>query len=192
MESSDKDIFKMHGAKGPDSKKEKVARLCWEFFYFLTFTLLPDRGLNLLRIFILKCFGAKVGYSNQIPASVKILKPWKLHMATNSCLSKDCDIYNFDFVILKENAIVSKNTHLCTATHNYEKLGLPLESKPIVICENTWVAADCFLGPGVIVGEGSIVGARSVVFKELEAWGVYGGYPAKKIKQRRKPEEVLA
>jgi len=47
-----------------------------------------------------------------------------------------------------------------------------------------WVAADSFIGPGVTIGTGAIIGARSAVFKNVEAWTVVGGNPAKVIKRR--------
>lgn len=184
---SDSDVFGMHGVTSPDKIEEKLSRMCWNIAHFLFFTLLPDYGFNKIRIVILKIFGAQVGFTNQIPASVNILKPWKLVMEKNSCLSKGCDVYNFALVLLKANSIISKNTHLCTATHEYEKVGLPLTSAPITIGENVWIAADCFIGPGIVIGEGCVVGARSLVLNDLEPWMVYAGHPAKALKPRNRP-----
>ena len=50
--------------------------------------------------------------------------------------------------------------------------------------ENVWVAAECFVGPGVNIGEGAVVGARAAVFKNVDPWTIVGGNPAKFIKKR--------
>ena len=55
---------------------------------------------------------------------------------------------------------------------------------PIVICDSVWVAAEAFIGPGVTVGQGAVVAARTCVVKDVEPWTVVGGNPAKVIKKR--------
>ena len=61
--------------------------------------------------------------------------------------------------------------------------------KPIVIEDRAWVAAEAFVGPGVTIGEGAVVGARGCVFKDVEPWTVVGGNPARFIKQRTIKDE---
>ena len=61
---------------------------------------------------------------------------------------------------------------------------LPLKIAPITIGDRAWVAADAFVGMGVTIGEGAVVGARAAVFKDVEPWTVVGGNPAKFIKKR--------
>ena len=61
---------------------------------------------------------------------------------------------------------------------------LPLLQSPITLKDNSWVAAEAFVGPGVTIGEGAVVGARAAVFRNVEPWNVVGGNPAKFIKRR--------
>ena len=58
------------------------------------------------------------------------------------------------------------------------------EMEPIVIGAHAWIAAEAFIGPGVTVSEGAVVGARAVLFRDAEPWGVYVGNPARWIKTR--------
>lgn len=51
---------------------------------------------------------------------------------------------------------------------------------------HTIVGANSVVFPGVIMGEGSSIGACSMVTKSTEAWGIYFGVPAKRIKSRKK------
>ena len=74
--------------------------------------------------------------------------------------------------ILEKQAIAKRKKK-----HAYAK-------KPLILCDRSWVAADAFVGMGVTIGEGAVVGARSAVFKDVEPWTVVGGNPAKFIKKR--------
>ncbi|HNY79416.1 MAG TPA: hypothetical protein PLX34_15565 [Sedimentisphaerales bacterium] len=61
---------------------------------------------------------------------------------------------------------------------------MPQTFAPVEIADQVWIAADAFIGPGVTVGQGAVVGARASVFKDVEPWTVVGGNPAKFIKKR--------
>jgi acetyltransferase-like isoleucine patch superfamily enzyme len=74
---------------------------------------------------------------------------------------------------------------LCTATHDYTKPNFPIYSLPITIGSSAWIAAAVFVGPGIQVGEGAVVGACSVVTKDVPAWTVCAGNPCRAIKARR-------
>ncbi|MEE9355849.1 MAG: putative colanic acid biosynthesis acetyltransferase [Methylococcaceae bacterium] len=106
-------------------------------------------------------------------------------MGAYSCLSEDVDCYCVDRITLGKNAIVSQYSYLCTASHDYDDSSFPLVIAPINIEDKAWVATDVFIGPGVTVKEGAVVGARSSVFKDIDSWIVVGGNPAKFIKRRK-------
>ncbi len=61
-----------------------------------------------------------------------------------------------------------------------------VKSKPIIIRDNVWIGFDSIILSGVTVGEGAIVGARSVVRSDVEPWTVVAGNPAVVIKKVRK------
>jgi putative colanic acid biosynthesis acetyltransferase WcaF len=87
-------------------------------------------------------------------------------------------------VHIKRGAVVSQGTHICAGTHDIEDPNFQLIINPITIGENAWLAAECFIGPGVNVGDGAVLGARTVLFSNAETNGVYVGNPAKLIKYR--------
>jgi putative colanic acid biosynthesis acetyltransferase WcaF len=105
-------------------------------------------------------------------------------MGEHSCLANDVDCYNVATVTLGACATVSQYSHLCAATHDYTDLTLPLVPKPISVGAHAWICADAFIGPGVTVGDGAVVGARSSVFKDVEPWTVVAGNPARFLKPR--------
>jgi putative colanic acid biosynthesis acetyltransferase WcaF len=85
-----------------------------------------------------------------------------------------------------EFAIVSQDAVLCGGTHNIDIDAFPLVTRPITIGSHAWIAAEAFVGPGVDVGDGAVLGARGVAFKNLDAWFVYVGNPATKHRKRNK------
>ena len=73
----------------------------------------------------------------------------------------------------------SVGAYLCGATHDHEDVEFPLVPKPITLGKRVWIAADAFVAPGVTIGDGTVVGARSSVFKDLPPWQICMGTPAK-------------
>jgi putative colanic acid biosynthesis acetyltransferase WcaF len=136
------------------------------------------------RRFLLRTFGAKVGAGAHPYPSSRIWAPWNLVMGEHSCLSHQVDCYCVDKIELGAHATVSQYSFLCTATHEYRQRDMPLVTAPIHIGANAWVTADVFVGPGVTIGEGAVVGARSTLFRDVEAWTVVTGNPPKKIGNR--------
>lgn len=110
--------------------------------------------------------------------------PWNLEMQAFSCLASGVDCYNAAPVVLEAYATVSQRAYLCTASHNISSMVHEQIAKPIRIGKYAWVAAEAFVGPGVTIGEGAVVGARAAVFRDVETWSVVGGNPAKFLKKR--------
>lgn len=136
------------------------------------------------RCFLLRRFGAKVGKAVHIYNSATIYMPWNLEMGDWSSIGEHAFIYNLGKVIIGSRVTISHMTHLCAGTHDYENKILPLLKLPIVIKDYAWICADAFIGPGVTIGEGAVVGARAVVVKDVEPWSVVAGNPAVFIKKR--------
>jgi len=161
----------------------RLGRVLWHVVWLMLYRPTP-RSFHLWRCFLLRLFGAKIGKGAHPYPSAKIWAPWNLEMADHSCLSEYVDCYSVDKIHIGSHAVVSQYTFLCTASHDYEAPDFPLVTAPIIIDANAWLAADVFIGPGVTVGEGAVVGARSSVFKNIDPWTIVAGHPAKFIKNR--------
>lgn len=61
-----------------------------------------------------------------------------------------------------------------------------VNSKPIVICDDAWIGMNVMILKGVTIGEGAIVGAGSVVTRDVPAWTVVAGNPARIVKTLKK------
>jgi putative colanic acid biosynthesis acetyltransferase WcaF len=115
--------------------------------------------------------------------------PWNLEMKDYACIGPGVDCYNAAPIVIGNHATISQRTYLCTASHDLTSATHPQIEKPIVIEDRAWVAAEAFVGPGVTIGEGAVVGARGCVFKDVEPWTVVGGNPARFIKKRTIKDE---
>jgi putative colanic acid biosynthesis acetyltransferase WcaF len=142
------------------------------------------------RSFILKIFGAKLGRSVHIYPGVKIWAPWLLEVGDHVGIASGVNIYNMAHVKIGSHSVLSQGSHICAGSHDIDTDNLQLVTSPIYIGQNVWVCADAFLGPGVQLADGSVVGARAVVMRSIiEPWSVWAGNPAIKRRNRRKPKQ---
>lgn len=167
----------------PHPWRNQLARALWNLVWLALFR--PSPGIfHGWRCFLLRLFGAQLGRGVHVHPSVRIWAPWNLQMGDHSCLAPDVDCYCVAPVTLGPHATVSQYSYLCTASHDIEHPQMPLVAAPITISEGAWITADVFIGPGVTVGEGAVVGARSSVFSDVAPWTVVAGNPARFLKQR--------
>jgi len=133
---------------------------------------------------LLRLFGAEIGRHVNIYNSAEIYFPWNLEIGHWSAIGEHAFIYNLGPVSIGSHVTVSQRAHLCAGTHDHTHPALPLLKPPIVIGDQAWICADAFVGPGVTVGEGAVVGARAVVVRDVEPWHVMVGNPARPVRKR--------
>ena len=137
-----------------------------------------------LKIFWLRTFGAKVGKSVVIKPSVNIKYPWKLTIGNQCWIGEAVWIDNLDEVIIKDNVCISQGAFLICGNHNYKSEAFDLIVKPITLEHGAWIGAKSVVGPGVTVANHAVLSLGSVASSNLEAYGIYRGNPAQKIKTR--------
>lgn len=165
------------------SNGNKIARALWQTVWLLLYRPTP-RILHTWRCFLLRIFGAKLGKAVHPYPSARIWAPWNLEMGDHSCLSESVDCYCVDRIVIGHHATVSQYSFLCTASHDFTRNDMPLVTAPIIIGDRAWVTSDVFVGPGVTIGDGAVVTARSSVFNDIEPWCVASGNPARPVRPR--------
>jgi putative colanic acid biosynthesis acetyltransferase WcaF len=138
------------------------------------------------RRFLLRCFGAHVGRGSRIYSHARIWAPWNLRLGEVVAIADGAEVYNPSPIDIGDCAIISQGAYLCGASHDYRLWRFPLISKPIVIERHAWVAARAIVQMGVRVGEGCVIGAGSVVTRDLPPWTVCVGNPCRVIKEYEK------
>ena len=174
------------------SLANKLARTVWQVVWLLLYRPTP-RLFHPWRCLLLRLFGAKLGRSVHPYPSARIWAPWNLEMGGHACLSEGVDCYCVAPIRIGAHTTVSQYSFLCTASHDYTRADMPLVTAPITIGERVWITADVFVGPGVTIGDGAVVTARSSVFADIPPWVAARGNPAVPVKARvlqgEQPEE---
>ena len=169
---------------GPSFKlRNRILRLIWQLTWFALIAWTPPQWRS-WRTAIYRLFGAQIARDANIRASARVWAPWHLHMGHRSSLGPRVICYNMAMISFEDDVIVSQGAHLCAGSHDIEDPDFQLVAAPITIGSNCWIAAEAFVGPGVSIGEGAVLGARSVAFGDLAPWTVYVGNPAKPVKAR--------
>jgi putative colanic acid biosynthesis acetyltransferase WcaF len=165
------------------SLKNRMARVVWNVVYGLLFRPSPA-FLHGWRSFLLRCFGAKVGKNVHVYPRVRIWAPWNIELKDQCGIANGATLYSQGKISIGYRAVISQDSYICTGTHAYNLRGQPLITFPINIQDYVWVAAGVFINPGITIEEGAVIGARSVVTKNMPPWMICAGHPCKPIKQR--------
>jgi len=167
------------------SFRDRLRRLNWNICWSLLYRTSP-RPLHSWRSFLLRLFGATLGPNCHFYPRSKVWAPWNLICADQVTAGNGAEIYNPAPVTLGSHAILSQDAYVCAATHDYDDPAFPLIAYAMNIGAYAWVCARASVAPGVNVGEGAVLGLGSVATRSLDAWGVYAGVPAVKVKERRR------
>jgi putative colanic acid biosynthesis acetyltransferase WcaF len=167
------------------SVRDRVRRLIWNLCWAVFYRMSP-RPLHSWRSMMLRCFGATMGADCHFYPGSKVWAPWNLVCADQVTAADGVEIYNAAPVTLGSHAILSQGAFLCGATHDYDDPAFPLIAYETNIGAYAWVCARACVAPGVNIGEGAVLGLGSVATRHLEAWTVYAGTPAVKVKERQR------
>ncbi len=168
---------------GHFSTREKIVRLLWTIVQATLFRFSPRRA-DQWRAWLLRRFGAKVGRVELLRSTVRIEVPWNLDIGDDVQIGDRVYLYSLGPIRIGPRTIISQFSHLCAGTHDFERLDFPLVRIPIAIGADCWIATECYVAPGITIGDGTVVGARANVVRDLPAWKVCVGSPAKPVKDR--------
>jgi putative colanic acid biosynthesis acetyltransferase WcaF len=158
--------------------RSRVTVLFWQITQATLFGLSPQPLYGWRRM-LLRLFGAKVGRKVLVRPTARITFPWKVEIAECSWIGDDVGLYSLDKITIGRHAVISQRSYLCTASHDEENIAFPYKTAPIEVGDEAWIASDVFVGPGVTVGRGAVIGARSTVFDAVPASMIAFGSPAK-------------
>jgi putative colanic acid biosynthesis acetyltransferase WcaF len=172
----------------PFSRREMMGRELWAAVEATIFRWSP-RGWHGFRARLLRSFGAEIPEPAHVVIfpTARIVFPWKLTLAPRAMVGPHVRLYNLARIELRRGATLSQHCHLCAGTHDFRRWTMPLVTRPIVIGENAWLATEVFVGPGVTVGELAVVGARSVVVRDLPCRQICVGNPCRPVRDRPEP-----
>ena len=156
----------------------------WEIVQATLFACSPHFCFGWRR-FLLRLFGARIGAGVLIRPSARITYPWKVEVGDRAWIGDHSELYSLGPIRIGADAVVSQRCYLCSATHDYTKVAFPQEAHPITVDEEAWLATDVFVAPGVRIGRGAVVGARSSVFSDIPPYAIAFGSPARQTGTRQ-------
>jgi putative colanic acid biosynthesis acetyltransferase WcaF len=134
---------------------------------------------------ILRLFGAEVGRNVLIRPGVRVTFPWKVVIGDHCWIGDNVELYSVAKIVIGEHSVVSQGSYLCAGTHDHRDISFPFVASPIIVEPECWIAARAFVGPGVRVGRGSIVGACSVLLSDVSPATIVAGVPARPVGARK-------
>ena len=139
---------------------------------------------NGFRCWLLRRFGARVGHHVVIRPSVRITYPWKVSIGDYAWIGDGAELYSLAEIEIGNHAVVSQFSYLCGGDHDYRSSDFAIQGRPIRIADEAWVASHTFIAPGVSIGKGAVIGARSAVFTDMPAGMLCVGSPCRPLRPR--------
>jgi len=167
----------------PWTLSEKLQRMAWGAVQGTVFRFSPHNAYG-WRSFLLKMFGAKLGKKARLRRTALIEIPWNLTIGDHSVVGDYAILYCLGPVKIGKFVTISQYAHLCAGTHETHTRRMELLRPPITIGDDVWVAADAFVGPGVTIGDRTILGARASAFHDLPPGMIAVGNPARAVRKR--------
>ena len=167
------------------SLKNRILRVIWFFANILFFKYTPNINIFYIwRKYILILFGAEIGSNVKISSRCIIWAPWNLNIGDFSAIDDYVYLYSIDKIIIGSKDAISRGSFLSTGSHEIYSLKRKLIKKRVIIKDHAWIAAECFIHPGAIIGRGCVISARTVIKKKTKDWHIYEGNPGKILKKR--------
>ena len=161
----------------------RIERVLWGLAWLVLARFTPPL-LHGWRRLVLRAFGAKVGRGARVHGSVAIWLPRNLELGEYVLIGPGARLYDQGAIAIGAWSVVSQRAHLCASTHRLDDPDFQLECRPVAVGQRCWVAAEAFVGPGVVMGDGSVLAARGALFESTEADGIYRGNPATLVRRR--------
>jgi putative colanic acid biosynthesis acetyltransferase WcaF len=151
--------------------------LLWEYSWALLCSWTP-KPFNPWRLAILRLFGTKIHGCPFVHQRAYIEHPWNLTLHDRACLGDQTHAYCLGKIVIKEGACVAQEAYLCTGTHDFSDPVWPLKTATIEVGDGAFIGARAFILPGIKIGRRAVVGACSVVTKDVPQDVIVKGNPA--------------
>lgn len=164
--------------------------LLWQVTQATLFAMSPQPLYGWRRM-LLRLFGASVGDRVLVRPTARITFPWKIEIGEYSWIGDHAELYSLDRIRIGRHTVVSQRSYLCTASHDEKDIAFSYKTGAIELQDQVWIASDVFIAPGVTIGRGAVIGARSAVFQSMPSDVVAYGAPAE-VRRWRRPDRETA
>jgi len=125
-----------------------------------------------------------IGYKTKIESGLVIYAPTKIVIGQHTIINRNCTLEARGTIKIGDNVSISEHCSFFTSSHDPQSADFAWIKKPIIIEDYVWIGAHALLLQGVTIGKGAVVGAGSIVTKDVEPFTIVAGNPAKQIGKR--------
>ena len=133
---------------------------------------------------LLRMFGAKIGKQVEFKPCVNVKYPWNLTIGDGVWIGENVWMDSLVMITIGSNVCLSQGAVLLTGSHNYKKTSFDLITGQIVLEDGVWIGAGAIVNQGITAHSHAVLSSGSVATKDLEAYSIYQGNPAVKIRAR--------
>jgi len=164
--------------------RDRIRMLLWAVTWSSLCSWTP-KPLNSWRIMWLRVFGCKITGKPFVHQHARIQIPWNVILHDRACVGDRANLYSLGEIELAAGCTVAQEVYLCTGSHDFSAPNQPLITAKITIGVDAFIGARTFVLPGVKVGDGAVIGAGSVVTRNMAPWTISVGNPCRPLKTRR-------
>jgi len=187
--------FSTATAKEEEMPGNLVRTVC-RFLYFSFAIHLPNRMFkgNAVRLFLCKGIFKSCGKRVEIRPGASFTNGHVIEVGDNSELGTDCNLMCVGGLKIGKDVLMGPDVMIVDINHRFDRTDVPIKQqgrsapRPITIKDDVWIGGRAIILPGVTVGTGAVVGAGSVVAKDVPDYAIVAGNPAKVLKYRLGPD----
>lgn len=165
--------------------------LYYGFFRSLPMSRFPLVGglCKAARVFCCRRIFARCGKDVNIERNAFFWAGTRIRLGDRSGLGVNCNIPSD--TVIGDNVMMGPNCFILNRNHNFDRVDLPIieqgygEAKQTVIGSDVWIGRDVTFTPGRTVGDGTVIGAGTLLCKDFPAYSIVGGNPARLIRSRK-------
>jgi len=191
---------------------DRIKKLLFQVYISILSSIPTELGIK-LRYFAYKKLFRKVDGLFRIDTGVTILGFENIILGSNVVFMKNSYIYahdegklmigdnftlnsnsqigaSFGKIVIGSDCAIAPNCVLRASNHTFDNPNIPFRKQghtygEIIIEDDVWIASNCVITANTKIGKSSVIGAGSVVTKDVEAYSIVGGVPAKLIRKRK-------
>lgn len=156
--------------------KQRLVRLVWGTVGRFLWVALPRCRPSILRL-----FGGRVGKRCSLARDIDIVIPWNIRIGDDVVIEDRAILYSLGEIIIGDGCVLDGKAHLCAGTHDMTDPLFPLIKPPITLGRGCFVGFDAYIGPEVVLGDGTIVHPRTSIYRSTPAGTEWRGNPAKRV-----------
>ena len=146
-----------------------------------------------VRFLVFKIILAQLGPDSMIDYKTYFRYPWRIKIGRGVSINRGCEFIGAmtaenGNIMIGDYVTFAPYVRVITGTHDYSFLDLPDKAASVTIEDHVWICTGAIILPGVTIGTGAIIGAGSIVTKDVAPFTICAGNPARLIKKRELKE----